>query len=567
MLLGVMTSVLAVLASAAVRPDGESFVTRSVVLGQSGMVTTSQPLATQVGLDILKQGGSAVDAAIAANAALGLMEPMSNGIGGDLFAIVWDPKTRRLHGLNASGRSSRTLTRETFAAAGITDAIPLRGVYSVTVPGCVDGWFSLHERFGQLPMPTLLAATIGYAEAGFPVSELTARSWQGFVKNHAPFDAPLRGFAETFTFEGRAPLAGELWRNPALAQTLTLIAEGGRDVFYRGEVARHIAAGMHEVGGPLTYDDLATHRSEWVEPVSTDYRGWRVWELPPNGQGIAALQILNIMEGFDLAAAGFGSVEHVHGFIEAKKLAYEDRAKFYADPAFSRIPVEALLAKEYAARRRALIDPQQPAMTADPGELEHGDTIILCTADATGMMVALIQSNSGSFGSGVCLPELGFVFQNRGQMFTFERGHANEYQPAKRPFHTIIPAFVTANDEPLMAFGLMGGSMQPQGHAQIIMNLRDFGMGLQAAGDAPRIRHDGSRQPFGKEVPMGRGGNVYTEVGMNPETVAALRAMGHDVTESSGGRFGGYQAIYRDPRNGVYHGAAESRQDGMAAGF
>ena len=549
------------------RPTGELFATRSEVLAQHGMVATSQPLATQVGLDILKQGGSAVDAAIAANAAMGLMRPNSNGIGGDLFAIVWDPKTEKLYGLNASGRSPMSLTREAFAREGITDKIPTQGKFAISVPGCVDGWFELHGKFGRLSMEQVLQPVIDYANNGHPVPEIIASGWQSTVDSKGKNPELNRGFVETFSKNGVAPKKGDIWINKALGNTLSMLSKGGRDVYYKGKIARIIDAYMKDIGGYLSYEDLAAHSSEWVEPVSTNYRGWDVWELPPNGQGIAALQILNVLEDYDLASAGFGSPEHIHAFVEAKKLAYEDRAKFYADPHFSNVPVEKLISKSYAADRRELIDPRRAAKNYAPGILEHGDTIYLCTADKDGMMVSLIQSNYSGFGSGVAIPELGFGFQNRGTSFTFEKGHANEYQPGKRPFHTIIPAFVTENGKPLIAFGVMGGSMQPQGHVQIILNMKDFGMNLQEAGDAPRINHSRSSQPFPSGSKMTDGGSVYLENGFSPETRRALTKMGHRIELSAGSIYGGYQAIMRHPDTGVYYGASESRKDGHAAGY
>lgn len=558
---------LASFSEAVDRPSGKAFATRSEVMASNGMVATSHALATQVGLDILKRGGSAVDAAIAANAAIGLMEPMSNGIGGDLFAIVWDPRTKKLHGLNASGRSPRSLTRAAFEKEGISEAIPEMGRLSVSVPGCVDGWFELHEKFGTLPMAEILRPAIRYAREGHPVPEIIAHSWDRSVRKRSGQEELMPGFMETFSRNGVAPKKGEVWKNPALARTLSLIAKEGREAYYQGRIAKIIDRYMKRIGGYLSYEDLATHRSEWVEPVSTNYRGWDLWELPPNGQGIAALQILNSLEGYDLKSAGFGSVEHLHGFVEAKKLAYEDRARFYADPAFGRLPVADLISKEYADKRRALIDPDKAAMQYSPGVLEHGDTIYLCAADSDGMMVSLIQSNYLGFGSGVCIPELGFGFQNRGTMFTFEKGHANEYEPGKRPFHTIIPAFVTEKGMPLIAFGVMGGGMQPQGHVQIVINMKDFGMNLQEAGDAPRINHSGSTQPFGENGAMKSGGTVYLENGFSDETRRTLKEMGHRIELGSGGIFGGYQAIYRDPESGVYYGASESRKDGQAAGY
>ncbi len=552
---------------AADRKPYKPFATRSEVIAQNGIVATSHPLATQIGLDILQQGGSAVDAAIAANAALGLMRPMSNGIGGDLFAIVWDPKTKRLHGLNASGRSPRSLTMEAFANEGITEEIPYMGKFSLSVPGCVDGWFELHQRFGTLSMKEILEPIIRYAEKGHPIPEIIADNWAASLKKRKKDLDIMPGFIETFTLDGETPRKGDIWKNPALAKTLSLIANGGRQAYYQGAIAKSIDAYMKEIGGYLSYEDLTAHKSEWVEPVSTNYRGWDLWELPPNTQGIAALQILNILEGFDLKAAGFGSREHIHAFVEAKKLAYEDRARFYADPDFGKLPITELISKEYADKRRALIDLEAASSQYPSGIPEHGDTVYLCAADSNGMMVSLIQSNYAGFGSGVCIPELGFGLQNRGALFTFEEGHANKYEPEKRPFHTIIPAFVTENGQPLIAFGLMGGSMQPQGHVQIIINVKDFGMNFQEAGDAPRINHSGSTQPYGTDGTMEDGGTILYEKGFDPEVIQALEAMGHKTKQGATIMFGGYQAIYRNPENGVYYGASERRKDGQAAGY
>ncbi|MFO7609367.1 MAG: gamma-glutamyltransferase [Candidatus Krumholzibacteriia bacterium] len=548
-------------ARAADRVTGEPFATRSEVIAPRAMAATSQPLATQIALEILRQGGSAVDAAIAANAALGLMEPTGCGIGGDLFAIVWDPEAGRLHGYNGSGRSPRSLTLEELQRRGL-DRIPPYGVLPLSVPGCVDGWFALHERFGRLPMAQVLAPAIRYAREGFPVSELIAYYWQLGIAARA--EQPY--FLETFTRDGRAPAKGELWTNEALARAYETLAQQGRDAFYRGDLARTIARTVQDAGGFLAYDDLAGHRGEWVAPVSTNYRGVDVWELPPNGQGIAALQILNIMEGFDLAAMGFGSPEHVHAFVEAKKLAFADRARFYADPDFADVPVAELIAKEYADRRRAEIDPRRAARSVEAGNpaLREGDTIYLTVADGNRMMVSLIQSNYRGLGAGVCPEGLGFGLQDRGELFTLEPGQANTYAPGKRPFHTIIPAFVTRDGEPWISFGVMGGGTQPQAHAQIIMNLVDFGMNLQEAGDAPRILHWGGNEPTG-EV-MTDGGNVALEQGFPYATRRALTLMGHRLVTDVGS-FGGYQAILLDPDQGVYYGASESRKDGQAAGY
>lgn len=540
------------------RVTGRTFASRSRVIAQRGMAATSQPLATQVALDVLQQGGSAVDAAIAANATLGLMEPTGCGIGGDLFAIVWDARTQKLYGLNASGRSPHSLSLAHFKEQGL-EYVPPRGPLPVTVPGCVDGWFELHGRFGKLSMKAILAPAIAYARDGFPVSDLIAYHWQVSV----PVLESYEGFRETFA---PAPKAGEVFRNPNLANTLERIAEQGRDAFYEGDIARTIDAFMKRVGGFLSYWDMAEHTSEWVEPVSTDYRGYTVWELPPNGQGIAALQMLNILEGYDIKGMGFGSRDYMHCFIEAKKLVFEDRAKFYADPAFNDIPVRQLISKEYAAQRRRLIDPNRAARRYDAGEpaLDKGDTIYLTVADSEGSMVSLIQSNYLGMGSGLAPDGLGFIFQDRGSLFSLREGHFNTYAPHKRPFHTIIPAFITRDGKPFLSFGVMGGAAQPQMHVQIVVNLVDFGMDVQEAGDAPRILHLGSSQPTGQT--MSDGGTVYLETGFDYEAVRELVRAGHRIQYNLGD-FGGYQAIQWDGRNKVYYGASESRKDGQAAGY
>ncbi len=542
------------------RLTGQPFASRSEVIATSGMAATSQPLATQVAIDILKQGGSAVDAAIAANATLGLMEPTGCGIGGDLFAIVWDAKEQQLVGLNASGRSPRSLSLEHFADQGY-DRIPSHGPLSVSVPGAVDGWFELHGRYGRLSMSRILAPAIEYAREGFPVSEVIAYYWE----RNAEFLKKYPNFADIFMPGGRVPAKGEIFRNPLLAATYQEIARGGREVFYEGEIAQVIGDYIQRNGGFLSPEDLAAHRSEWVEPASTSYRGYDIWELPPNGQGIAVLQLLNILEGYDIAAMGFGSPEFVHTFVEAKKLVFEDRARYYADPAFHALPVERLISKPYARERRELIDSKRAGRSFPAGEvLEHGDTIYLTVADRDGNMVSLIQSNYRGMGSGMTPDGLGFILQDRGELFSLEPGHFNVYAPGKRPFHTIIPAFITRDGKPLVSFGVMGGSMQPQGHAQIVVNLVDFGMNLQEAGDAPRIRHMGSSEPTG-EV-MADGGLVRLESGFGKDTVRALRKLGHRVEVGPGG-FGGYQAVMRDHENGVWRGASEARKDGQAAGY
>ena len=547
---------------AADRVTGRTFATRSEVIAPHGMVATSHPLATQIGLEILKQGGSAVDAAIAANAALGLMEPTSNGLGGDLFAIVWDAKSKSLHGLNASGRSPKSLSREWFHENGF-EKIPRYGPLPVSVPGAVDGWFELHGRFGKLPMIKLLQPTIDYARNGHPVHETVQYYWEIYVERLSEYP----GFVEQMTIDGRAPRVGEIWKNPNLANTLERIANEGRDVFYKGDIARVIGQYMLENEGFLSYQDMAAHHSEWVEPLSVNYRGYDVWELPPNGQGIAALQMLNLMEPYDIASMGFGSADYVHLFIEAKKIAYEDRARFYADPDFNDIPVSELLAKDYANERGKLLDMKKAADEyphGDPHALRDGDTIYLATADVDGNMVSLIQSNYRGMGSGMTPPGLGFILQDRGELFNLQPGHANSFEPGKRPFHTIIPAFITRDGKPWISFGLMGGAMQPQGHVQIVVNLLDFGMNLQEAGDAPRIEHIGSSKPTG-EI-MEDGGIVNLETGFDYEVIRNLLRRGHKI-QFAHGTYGGYQAIMRDPESGVYYGASESRKDGQAAGY
>jgi len=526
------------------------------------MACTSHPLATQAALEVLRAGGSAVDAAIAANACLGLMEPTSCGIGGDLFALVWDPTGKRLHGLNASGRSAKGASLEWFAQRGI-ERIPKYGPLPVTVPGCVDGWFTLHQRFGKRPMTTNLAPAIRYAREGFPLTEVIAEDWG---RNAALFrDYP--NFAVTFMPGGRAPRAGEVFQNPGLARTLERIALEGRDYFYRGEAARVMAAFLQRQGGLLAEGDFASHTSDWVEPITTRYRGYDVWEIPPNGQGLSVLQMLNILEGYDLKSMGWGTAGAMHAFIEAKKLAYEDRARHYGDPAFQRIPIQELLDKDYARRRRALISDTVAALRYDPGDvaLKQSDTIYLTTADATGMVVSLIQSNYRGMGSGMVPEGLGFGLQDRGEAFLLKSGHPNSFAPGKRPFHTIIPAFVTKEGKPWLSFGVMGGDMQPQGHVQILMNLIDFGMGLQEAGDAPRIYHTRSSEPTG-EV-MTDGGTVYLEEGFPAASVSELLRRGHRIGRTGSGSFGGYQAIRLDLENQVLIGASESRKDGQAAGY
>jgi gamma-glutamyltranspeptidase/glutathione hydrolase len=532
-------------------------------MARHGMVATSQPLATEAGVATLRRGGSAVDAAIAANAVLGLTEPTSCGIGGDLFAMVWHGPSGRLHGLNASGRSPLSLTLKRLLELDLA-FIPDRGPLAVSVPGAVDGWCELHARFGRLPFHDVLAPAILHAREGFPVTEVIGAAWDAGARELEQHP----GFADVFMPGGRAPAVGEPFANAGLARAYELIASEGRAAFYDGPIAAAIEECVRGNGGYLGRDDLHAHHCEWVEPVSTTYRSRRVFELPPNGQGIAVLQMLNILEGFDLGSLEWGSAEHLHLLVEAKKLTFEDRARFYADPAFTAVPVERLVSKDYAAIRRALIDAQRAAPAPLHGDVAAGagDTVYLATADAAGNMVSLIQSNYMGFGSGLTVAPFGFGLQNRGSQFALDPKHANAYAPGKRPFHTIIPAFATGGDA-LLAFGVMGAAMQPQGQVQVLTNMLDFGMGLQGAGDAPRVRHEGSTEPTGAP-PFAHGGTVYLEHGFDAAAGDGLRARGHRIENvSSGAAFGGYQAIRRDLKTGVYFGASESRKDGHAAGY
>ena len=539
------------------RVTGEDFTSRSEVIAAHGMVASSHPLATQIGLEILKQGGSAVDAAIAVNAALGLMEPTGNGIGGDLFAIVWDAKSKKLYGLNASGPAPKKLSLEYFQENNLSE-YPEFGPLPVTVPGAVAGWSELHKKFGKLPIDRLFKPTITYAREGFPVTETIAYY---FTLNKQRFqDYP--NFKEVWMANGDVPKTGEIFKNPALGNTLETLADKGLSEFYTGDIARITADFIQAQGGFLSYDDLAGYRPEWVQPISTDYRGYEVWELPPNTQGLATLQILNILEGFNLAELGLYSTKYIHLFIEAKKLAFADRAKFYADPRFAKLPIETLLSKDYATKRRQEINPKKAALVDASGLPQHGDTVYLTTADQDGNMVSLIQSNYSGMGSGMTPPDLGFMLQNRGTLFSLDPKHLNVVAGGKRSFHTIIPAFVTKDGNPYISFGVMGGATQPQAQAQVLINIIDFGMNLQEAGDAPRIVHSGSSQPSGSQ--MKNGGTVSLESTFDEKIRKELVEMGHTLKYEKGS-FGGYQAIMK--KNGVYYGASESRKDGQAAGY
>jgi gamma-glutamyltranspeptidase/glutathione hydrolase len=544
------------------RPAGLAGQSRSMVLARNGIVATSHPAAAQAGLDVLRNGGNAIDAAIATNALLSVVEPMNCGIGGDLFAIVWDAKTKKLYGLNASGRSPRLLTRQVFQEMKMT-SIPTEGPLPWSVPGCVDGWHELLTRFGSRPLSELLRPSIKAAEEGLPVAELVADSWKGSQKELAKWPDSARVYLPG----GRPPHQGEILKLPELAASYRLIAERGRDAFYRGSIADEIDRFSKANGGYLRAEDLTAHTSDWIEPVSTNYRGYSVWELPPNGQGIAALQILNLLEPFDLKALGRKSPEFVHLFVEAKKLAFADRAKFYADPAFAKLPTSELISKAYADRRRPLISRDRAAIDVPAGDpkLERVDTVYLTVVDKDRNCCSLIQSLYHGFGSHVVPGNVGFALQNRGQLFALTDNHINRLEPGKRPFHTIIPAMVTKDDRPCFSFGVMGGDMQAQGHVEVLVNMIDFGLNVQAAGDAARIRHGGSATPTGSPAAPA-GGTVYLESGFPTATRDRLKELGHQLAEDPGG-FGGYQGIWIDWENGILHGASDPRKDGAAVGY
>ncbi|GAM97544.1 gamma-glutamyltranspeptidase [alpha proteobacterium U9-1i] len=577
------------------RVSGHSFATRSPVVAPHGAAATAHPLATQTAIDVLRAGGSAIDAAIAANAMLGLVEPTGNGIGGDIFVIVWDPATQRLHGYNGSGHSPRGLSLSTLRRVarqrGNPNAVPSFGAASVSVPGTVDGWFALHERFGRRPMAELLAPAIQYAREGAPIPQTIAMYWQlNRTRLEAEFEAgrleeianarstywcdaaceaqaPARRVdpnAPPRVVAGRMPDGHGLFANPDLADTLELLARDGRDAYYRGPIARTIDAYMRRIGGWLRYEDLAAHQGEWVDPICAPYRGVEVCELPPNSQGVVALQTLRILEGFNLREMGFLSADSLHTQIEATRLAFADRARFYGDPAFTNFDTRKLLANEYTTQRRALISNDRAMPPPPHAELRiDGDTTYLTTADANGMMVSLIQSNYRGMGSGLVPDGLGFMLQNRGELFALTRGHGNLYAPGRRPFQTIIPAFAMKNGRPWLAFGVMGGDMQPQGHVQIIVNLVDYDMDLQAAGDAARYRFYGGAEPTG-EAADGVG-FVAMENGVPPDARAELERRGHRIRPADGS-FGGYQAIMRNA-DGTYEAATEMRKDGTAGGY
>ena len=536
---------------------GKDFATRSEVIATNGMAATSHPLATQTAIDVLKDGGNAIDAAIAANAVLGLVEPTGCGIGGDLFAIVWIEEDKKLYGLNSSGPAAQDMTIKKLKAMGI-DKIPPFGPLPVTVPGAVAGWTALHKRFGKKSFDELFTNAIYYADNGFPITEVVGYYLQLSSERYKSYP----NFADVWMPNGEALKKGDIFVNKDLANTYKKIAKSYGESFYKGDIAKIISKFIIEQGGFLSEDDLKNYQPEWITPVSSNYRGFDVWELPPNGQGIAALQILNILEQYDISNMGHNSAEYIHIFTEAKKLAYEDRAKYYADMNFADVPVIELISKEYALERNKLIDLKKAASTYDTGIFEDGDTIYMTVADKDGNMVSLIQSNYRGMGSGMVPPNLGFMLQDRGEMFNLDPKHRNSLEGGKRPFHTIIPAFITKDDKPFISFGLMGGGMQPQGHAQIVVNIVDFQMNLQEAGDAPRIRHFGSSEPTGET--MINGGFLSLESGIDERVRSELLKLGHNLKDEKGG-YGGYQAIMKE--DGVYYGASESRKDGHASGY
>ena len=545
------------------RITGLEFASRSEVFAKNGMAATSHPLATQTAISVLKRGGNAIDAAIAANAVLGLVEPTGCGIGGDLFAIVWIEEDKKLYGLNSSGPAPKNISILKLKTMGL-EKIPPYGPLPVTVPGAVAGWTALHNKFGKLNFDELFVDAINYAEEGFPVSELVAY----YLNRSSEVFKDYENFSNVWMKNGKTPVKGEIFKNPMLAKNYKDIAKTKGNDFYNGNIAKEIVNSINKFGGFFTLNDLSSFEPEWVDPVSSNYRGYDVWELPPNGQGIAALQILNILENYNISELGFGSSEYLHLFTEAKKLAYEDRAKYYADKSFADVPVKKLISKEYANERNLLISKNRTLKSIDPVEIENGDTIYLTVADKYGNMISLIQSNYRGMGSGVVPNNTGFMLQDRGEMFNLDKNHRNSLVGGKRPFHTIIPAFITKNDKPFMSFGVMGGAMQPQGHAQIVINLIDFNMNLQEAGDAPRFRHVGSSQPTG-EI-MTDGGFLIFEDGFNIDQLKKLEKIGHEIKNKNDdeymkGAFGGYQAIMK--KNEVLIGASESRKDGHASGY
>lgn len=545
------------------RPSGPIYQSRSVVMANQGMACTSDPRATQAALKILSAGGTAIDAAIAANAVLGVVEPMSCGIGGDLYAIVWDSKSQQVHGLNASGRSPSKLTRAEFEKQNLKE-IPLTGPLSWSVPGCVAGWHDLHLKFGKLSMSEILSPAIELAENGFPVSPVIGGFWSRADQSFAKWPDSQK----TFLLENKKPpRAGDAFRNPRLASSYRKIASGGPDAYYRGSIAQEIVRFSKANGGFFELEDFAAHRNEWVTPISTNYRGYDVWQIPPNGQGLSVLQILNVLSQHDVASLGWGTPEYLHLFLEAKKLAYADRARFYADMAFEKVPVAELNSMAYAKKQNTRINSGAASTHFEAGDpkLVQGDTVYLCVVDKDRNCCSLIQSNYHGFGSQVVPGDVGFALQNRGNLFSLDPTHANRFEPGKRPFHTIIPSLVTKDGKPVFVFGVMGGDMQPQGQVQVLVNWIDFGMNIQMAGDAARVRHEGSATPTSTPADP-KGGVVHYESGIPSETVRTLEKLGH-VMKHGRSSMGGYQGILIDWDRNLLQGATESRNDGLALGY
>ena len=564
------------------RPAGASFASRSAAFGLSGAAGTAHPLATLAAIETLKKGGSAADAAIAANACLGFLEPVSSGLGGDCYVMLWDPKQAKVVGLAGSGRSPQGLSLETVRQRSSSGVIAKLGAISVSTPGALDAWWSLHQRYGKLPWAELFAPAIHLCETGIAEPQIIGhyikRNMDGFV-------APGSGVEETanavhvYAPGGSAPVEGDVFRNPDLAKTYRMIAEGGRDAFYAGPIAHAIDGYFKRIGGWLSYDDLSRHHSEWNTPLVTNYRGVDVYGMAANTQGLATLQMLNILETFDMKGVGFQSPLSLHLQVEAKRLAYEDRARYYADPNFSKVPTDWLNSKAYAAERARLIRPDRILTPVHPGQApSHGDTTYFTTADNDGLMVSMIQSNFRGMGSGLVSDApgraadwqtLGFMFQDRGELFSLKDGHPNIYSPGKRPFQTIIPGFATRDGKPWISFGVMGGDMQPQGQAQIIINRVDYGLDIQAAGDSPRWHHEGSSQSMGEDGPgLGPNGVLRLESGVPEATRRALIAMGWPMGASDGG-FGRYECIEHrmSGADRVWSAASEMRADGMALAY
>lgn len=534
---------------------------RSTVIGRHGMVASSQSLASSVGFGILKSGGNAIDAAIAVNAMLGLVEPMNCGVGGDLFAILWVEKEQRLFGLNASGRSPFAWNRDEANKQGYTKTLPLFGPHTWNVPGCVSGWQELQSRFGKLTFKEVLTPAMEYAREGFGMTEIVSTEWAG-----ADTFKDYPNAAATFLRDGKKPQFGQIFRNPDLANTLEMLINGGAEAFYKGDIADRIVRYSKERGGYFSMSDFAEHNAQWVQPITTTYRGYNVWEIPPNGQGLAVLQILNILENFDIGSLKPNSAEHLHLFLEAKKLVFEDRSQYYADMAMADVPLTWLLSKEYAKKRAAQIDLKKANNEYKPGMMDgSSDTVYLCAADDEGNMISLIQSLYHGFGSREVPTGLGFAIQNRGRSFSLDPNHRNTLEPHKRPFHTIIPGFLTKDDKPVGPFGVMGGDFQPQGHSQVVMNRVDFGFSVQQAGEQPRAEHNGSTSPFGDEK-LG-GGTIGLEAGIGEDVKKQLEEWGHKVAKYGTERYGGYQAIWREENPRRYFAGSDPRKDGGAIGW